>query len=273
MNLSTLTGLLFAFGVFFGSVVMAFDNVTVLLDWNAVLMVLGGTFAATLICFPLTQLAKMFKVFGKRMLGLKRKNYVGLVEQIVMVSKEYRRSKKSLGALLESLSDPFLKEATALLQWSEAEITGAELKQVLETRAQTHYEEYSDDADIFRTVSKFPPAFGLMGTTLGMIALLQGLGGDNAAETIGPAMAIALITTLYGLAISNFLLIPIAENLTKQTKEDYTARMIVVEGIIMVFEGRPTLFVQEQLKSFLLPGLRQKIGVESAVDPGHISAA
>ncbi len=109
------------------------------------------------------------------------------------------------------------------------------------------------DAITFRTLSKFPPAFGLMGTTLGMIALLQGLGEDGAADKIGPSMAIALITTLYGLAVSNFILIPIAENLAKQAQEDLTMRLMIVEGIMLIQEGEPTKYIEESIKSYLLP--------------------
>ena len=72
----------------------------------------------------------------------------------------------------------------------------------------------------FKTMAKFPPAFGMMGTVLGLIALLQSLGNPDAKSQIGPAMAIALVTTLYGIAINNLAIIPMGESLTKATASD-----------------------------------------------------
>jgi len=130
------------------------------------------------------------------------------------------------------------------------------LRGILETRAETHFERYLDEADIFKTMSKFPPAFGLLGTTLGMIALLKSLGAEGGKNAVGPSMAIALVATLYGIGLANFIFIPIAENLTKQAKEDLVARRIVVEGIMLIADAIPAQLVEEYLRSFLLPSER-----------------
>lgn len=142
--------------------------------------------------------------------------------------------------------------------WAESNITNDELRDLLETRAETHFDEYMASTDRFKMVAKFPPAFGLMGTTIGLMALLRSLGGKQSIDNIGPGMAVALITTLYGLAIANFILIPISENLAKLTKDDLLARRIVVEGLMLIQEGKPTRFVEEKLKSFLLTKERNK---------------
>ena len=101
-------------------------------------------------------------------------------------------------------------------------------------------------------LQKFPPAFGLLGTTLGMIALMQSL-GPGMESNIGGAMAVALVATLYGVASANFIFIPIAENLTEQTEEDQIARRIIVEGVMMIYHGFPPDFIKENARSFLLP--------------------
>jgi chemotaxis protein MotA len=150
-----------------------------------------------------------------------------------------------------------------MLFWSK-EISAEELRDLLETRVNTHYKLYMAEAKVFKTMAKFPPAFGLMGTTMGMIALLQSLGSPDAKNMIGPAMAIALVATLYGLVLTNFVFIPIAENLTKQTQEDLMARNIVVEGIMLMNADRPTKYVEEKVKSFLLPKQRRQAGRKAA---------
>jgi chemotaxis protein MotA len=76
-------------------------------------------------------------------------------------------------------------------------------------------------------------------------------------------MAVALVTTLYGLFFSNFIFVPIAENLEQQTKEDQVSRKMVIEGIMMIQSGAPTKYIEEKVKSFILPSERQKIASQS----------
>ena len=93
-----------------------------------------------------------------------------------------------------------------------------------------------------------------------MIALLQSLGNANAKNMIGPSMSIALVATLYGLVLTNFIFVPIAENLTKQSKEDMVFKTIVVEGIMLIADNKPTKYVEEKMKSFLLPAVSEAFG-------------
>jgi chemotaxis protein MotA len=171
-----------------------------------------------------------------------------------------RQSKKTFEGSLGQVKDLCLKDAAEVLFWTESDISPEQLRDLLETRVKTHYKAYMAEADIFRTISKFPPAFGLMGTTLGMIALLKSLGSPGASASIGPSMAVALIATLYGVALTNFIFIPIAENLSKQTQEDSVSRQMVVEGIMLISEGVPTSYIEAKLHSFLLPSQRPKGG-------------
>ena len=264
MNIGTFIGFVFASLVFVVSVIMSFQNVGVIIDVHAGLIVLGGTIAVTLICFPMNQIGELLRVFVRRLLGKNRKNYDELIAELVMLSDASRKGKKQFEAAIPSVKDAFLKDAARMVFWAKTEISEAELRDLLETRQNTHYKLYMDEAKIFRTMAKFPPAFGLMGTTMGMIALLQSLGSPDAKSMIGPAMAIALVATLYGLVLTNFVFIPIAENLTKQTQEDWMARSIVVEGIMLINADKPTRYVEEKVKSFLLPKQRKDSGAEAA---------
>jgi chemotaxis protein MotA len=256
MKIGTLIGFLVAFGVFGVSVVMSFRNVTVIFDLHAGLIVLGGTIAVGLVCFPLKQLSDLIKVFFKRLLGRNRRDYEALIRELATLSDAHRKGRKPFEAATLAVRDAFLKDAAEMLSWAQAEISPEELRDLLETRVETHFKLYMNEAKIFRTMAKFPPAFGLMGTTMGMIALLQSLGSPDAKNMIGPAMAIALVATLYGLVLTNFVFIPIGENLTKQTQEDLIARSIVVEGIMLIHADKPTRYVEEKVKSFLLPSQR-----------------
>ena len=97
---------------------------------------------------------------------------------------------------------------------------------------------------------------GLMGAVLGMIALLSRLGKPGAESTIGPAMSVALVATLYGIALANMIIIPIGENLAQCAKEIKTKNLIIVEGVRLISEKTNPIVLAEELNSFLLPAER-----------------
>ena len=260
MNLGTLIGFIASLTVFVVSVIMSFSNAGVILDVHAALIVIGGTLAVTLICFPLQQITGLLKVFLRRLLRQNKRDQVALIREIVRLSEAYRKGKKQFQSTLGTIQDPFLRGAAEVIFWLEAEVSREELHNLLTTRVKTQLTLQIDEAKVFKTMSKFPPAFGLMGTTMGMIALLQSLGNVNAKNMIGPAMSVALVATLYGLVLTNFILIPIAENLTKQSREDMLLKTIVVEGIMLIADNKPTKYVEERMKSFLLPGIGDALG-------------
>jgi len=260
MNFSSFIGFALAGTVFTAALMTSTKNYMVFLDTHALLIVVGGTISASCICFPVGKVMGMVKVFLRRILGGGKRDYMALIDEVVALAAANRRGKQALEGAITKVKDPFLKDAAQVLQWLDAEISKEEIRDLLETRAETVYERYSTEANIFRIMSKFPPAFGLLGTSLGMIALLQGLGNADAQKNLGPAMSIALVATLYGIVFANFIFIPIAENLTQQTKEDLISRRIVVEGVMLIADDKPTQFVEEKVKSFLLPGERGKRG-------------
>jgi chemotaxis protein MotA len=235
---------------------MTSNDVTIFLDGHAALIVVGGTLSASFICFSFGRVFGMVKVFWRRMLGKSKRDYLGLVQEIVALSTEARKGRSQLEAFVPKVRDNFLRDAAGVLSWAEADVPTERLRTLLETRAETHIERYLEEAQIFKSMAKFPPAFGLMGTTLGMIVLLRSLGSADSKNLIGPAMAVALVATLYGIVLANFIFTPIAENLTKQSKEDLVARRMVIEGVMLIAADMPTRFIEEQVLSFLLPSER-----------------
>lgn len=253
MNLGTLIGFILAIASFVATMLMSFKNIAVVIDLHAFVIVIGSTVAVTLICFPAERIFALLKVVGKRILGKNKRDYAALIQEIVMLSEAYRKGEKNFETVIPKINDPFLKDAANAIFWIKADISPEEMRDLLETRVVTHTKIYNNEAKIFRTLSKFPPAFGLMGTSIGMIALLQSLGGENAKNEVGPAMSVALVATLYGLVLANFVFMPIAENLVEQTNEDTLARNMVVEGIMLIQANKPTKYVEEKIKSYLLP--------------------
>jgi chemotaxis protein MotA len=258
MNLSNALGFVASIVVFFVAVFMSTSEVGIFFDLHAMLIVVGGTGAASSICFSLPKMMNLLKIFFLRIMGARRRDYLGLVQEITILSAARQRGMQAFESAVGAIRDPFLRDAAETLFWVESDVPKEQLRELLETRAGTHYEQYMDEANMFRTIAKFPPAFGLLGTTVAMIVLLRSLGSEASRSAIGPAMAIGLVATLYGVALTNFLLIPIAENLTKQTKEDLVARRMVVEGVMLIHDRLPTKFIEEKVKSYLLPTQRGK---------------
>ena len=257
MNISSILGILSALTVFVLALASSTNNSAIFLNTHAILIVIGGTAAASMICYPLPTLFSLVKVIGQKILGRYSQAHEKVIMEIVDLSKGYRTDNNYLASKVGSISTPFLKEAIELML--QGGMTPAALDDILEKRALTHSKRYEKEAKIFMTMGKFPPAFGLMGTTLGMIGLMQNLGTADSFKLLGPSMAIGLVATLYGIAITNFVLVPMGENLSKLNEQDEILREMVRDGIKLLRVKEHPLVVEENLKSYLLPGERSKL--------------
>lgn len=255
MNKSSLFGLILAVTVFLIIALTSSKNPAVFLDWHAGLIVIGGTMAAALISFSYTKMVLMFKIFLSRVLKSSQKQYAEVIDEIVDLAKGYRDNSNYLSEQVENIKTHFLKEAIQLT--IEGGLSDKEIDFILIKRASTHYKRYDEDANMFNTLAKFPPAFGLLGAVVGIVSLMQGLGGADAIKTVGPSMAVALVATLYGIALSNFIFIPIGENLSKFNRQDKITRQMIIDGVKMIRQKKHPLLVEENIKSYLLPSERE----------------
>ena len=126
----------------------------------------------------------------------------------------------------------------------------------MKKRSENLYKNYNEETQKFQSMGKYPPAFGMMGTTIGMIVLLANLGGKDAMKMIGPAMGVCLITTLYGVIVANLAFIPISEFLDDSTKELYAKNEIIIEGMELMLNKTNPVVIAETLNSFLIPSER-----------------
>ncbi|MBX2989217.1 MAG: MotA/TolQ/ExbB proton channel family protein [Bdellovibrionaceae bacterium] len=256
MNLSALVGILMAFAVFIGAAVTSVSDMRIFLDFHAFLIVIGGTLAASLISFSGKTMVMLGKIFLKRVLG-KNDEIKTAIEELVDLARGYRENDAYLKDKIPAIKTPFLKEALEMM--TEGGIDPQDVDKILAKRAAAVQARYDADADMFKSLAKFPPAFGLLGAVIGMIALMQNLGGADAFKKVGPSMAIALVATMYGIAVANFIFLPLGENLSKANRFDQTIRLIVIDGIKLVRIKKHPIVVEESLKSYLLPTERDNI--------------
>lgn len=253
MNFYSLAGFSMALVVLIYGLFSASDTISIFWDTPSLLLVVGGTFAATSISFQVNRIFKLFMFFVKRQLFGTKPNYKELIKEIMIVSEIYRKG-EALEEPINSSKDFFLKESLTLVQ--DNILTESEVVKILDDRAKNLYYSYMEDANRIKTIGKYPPAFGMMGTTIGMIVLLANLSGADAMKKIGPAMGICLITTLYGVVVANLAVIPISDNLIDSSKEIYLKNRIIIEGIrLMLLKSNPVI-VAERLNSFLQPSER-----------------
>ncbi len=256
MNISSVVGVIAALFVMIFGIVTSSKSAMIFLDPHGILIVFGGTSAAALMCFPPRFYIQVTKVVWKKFFGnygIRREN---VIREIVDLAKGVRENPDYLKTKVKSIKTPFLADAVDLLiQGGFPEDT---LLEMMIKRSAILSKRYDQDVGVFRTIAKFPPAFGLMGTTLGMISLLQQLGGKDAQKLLGPAMAIGLVATFYGLTLTNLILIPIAENLASINRDDESLRSIVIDGLRMVRQKDHPKVVEEYLKSHLTPTERMQ---------------
>jgi chemotaxis protein MotA len=230
------------------------DNLSFFLDFHGILIVIGGTFAATSISFPISKIAALTKVFALRVLGKNKVDYQGTISQLLELNRKAAMGLPTLKEAANAVPHPFLKEAVTLV--AGGVLTDKEIRSTLEQRIKTLEGRYLLEANMFRTIGRFPPAFGLLATTLGMIGVLQKIGQPNSQSLIGPAMSVGLIGTLYGIALANLVFLPIAENLTERTREEMNLRRIMMEGAVMLKAQVNPVAMREGLNSYLLPSER-----------------
>ncbi|MGK5085430.1 MotA/TolQ/ExbB proton channel family protein [Bdellovibrionota bacterium FG-1] len=251
MNFSSLFGLISGMAVLYAALHATTDNMKFFMDLHGILIVFGGTAAAASLSFPIAHVIGLMKVFLLRVLGRHHVDYHGTIGQLLELNKKASLGTSALNESLGSLRNEFLKEAVALV--AAGILTEIEIRHTLEQRIKTVEMRLMQEANMFRAIGRFPPAFGLLATTLGMIGLLQKIGQPDSQKLIGPAMSVGLIGTLYGIALANLVFIPIAENLTERTNEEIALRRMIVEGAIMLKQQVNPISMRESLNSFLLP--------------------
>lgn len=247
MNISTLLGILIGLGLIGGTIALTTDNVLMFLNLPSLIMVLGGTIAATLISYPFGELRNVFKVFGIVLRNEKLYARKDLDELIDVSKLMFQGQIHKADERLNMIKNPFLRtgiqlvldgsgsdDISSLLQWRIARMRARE-------RA---------EAQIFRTMASFAPAFGMLGTLLGLINMLSGM--DSAGfEHIGKNMALAMITTLYGITLANLVFKPVALKLERRTEQRVMLMNMVVEGVMMMHEKRSPAFIREAVQSFM----------------------
>jgi len=242
MDLATLIGLLVAIAAIISAILLGGAPST-FLDTSSLLIVVLGTLAATLIKFPLTHFLGALKIAAKAFL-YKGDSPMQLIEDAVELSTTARRN--GLMALEEvEISNEFLKKGVQLL--ADGQDPSFIQKMLNYDINLTIYRHERSEA-IFRAIGDVAPAMGMIGTLIGLIQMLSAM---DDPRKIGPAMAVALLTTLYGAVIANVIALPIADKLLHRNEEERINRSMILEGIISIQEGVNPKVMRDLMETYL----------------------
>lgn len=229
----------------------------IFLNPPALMIALGGTLAAIFISFPLP---KVFKV-AKASLQIFRKDIEKPLWAIAtIVELAFNARRKSLLSLEEDIKKVKNRFLVIGLEMVIDGYTEETIRDVMETESNFVQIRHRDGAHIFKTAGKYAPAFGLIGTLIGLVAMLRGLGVESESEAkyLGSGMAVALLTTFYGAMMANLFFFPIAEKLISRSEDELLTTSIIIEGVLMIQGGVNPRLIEMKLNSFLPPHLRSK---------------
>ena len=261
MNIVYLIGLALAiFFTFFG-IAVSMDGLVPTLDVTklgnffdapSLLIVVGGTLAVVVACYP--KLAKSFPAHVKIMLRAKAFDPSIYVEQLTELAQIAR--KNGLLALEEKANeqtDPFFKQAIMLIVDAN---DPDRVRSILENDIEQTSARHQEVVAMYERGSNAAPAFGMIGTLIGLINMLKALDGAD-MDSLGPNMSVALVTTFYGSLLAHVLFNPIAANLTARDEEEILCRQIIVEGIMAIQSGENPKFLRERLMTFMRQKMRE----------------
>ncbi|MGQ3685461.1 MAG: motility protein A [Candidatus Loosdrechtia sp.] len=255
MDIATPAGLLIGFVLLIISIVLGggFSGVIAFLNIPSILIVAGGTVAATLIRFPLTRVTGLVGLMMKTLFVKVASPQVEMKRMIEFAKLARREGLLSLESKIDDSKDAFLSKSIQLM----VDGTDADsIRQILEKEIDYLKNRHSIGRDVLSSMGTVSPAFGMMGTLIGLILMLREL--DDPSQ-IGVGMATALITTFYGVLLANLIFLPMAGKLDIRSKEETLVKELIVEGVVSIQSGDNPTIVEEKLKGFLSPAQRKQM--------------
>lgn len=247
MDLATLIGIIGAFALIAVTMILSGD-ILMFVNIPSFVIVFGGTFCAVMAKYGLSQYLGFTKMIGKSFKDSDI-NLGDLIDEIVALADEARK-----GGLLalegKQVSSDFLDKGIQLL------VDGHEpdvVKAILSKEKTEAEKRHALGASIFTNMATVAPAMGMIGTLIGLVAMLANMSDP---KSIGPAMAVALLTTLYGAVLANAFCEPIADKLKLKSKNDVQVKNLVIDALLAIQNGQNPRIIDSMLRNYLPEGKR-----------------
>ncbi len=259
MSLSTIISFLAALGLFLGSILLATDNFLIFASLSSFIMVFCGTMAATFVSYEARyvwlSLKLIWRIFKRASVGRNiLKSEVGRV-----IRWAYLVQKAGLPALENEgrkavRGDLFLRFGIEMVV---SGYSGDEVREILHNSIETTYGRNTVQVSILKTMGAIAPAFGMIGTVVGLIIMLGSLQSDP--SQLGPGLAIALITTLYGILLARLIFLPVASKVQQREQIVRFRNYLVAEGLALLAERKSPRYIQDKMNSYLDPAIHFNI--------------
>ncbi len=252
MDIATVIGLVAAFGLVVWGIMLG-GSLSQFWDAPSAAIVVGGTVAVLLICFPLAKVMGLFKILQKTLFATPQ-DPSAVIEKMVRYAERARREGMlALEEESEEEPDAFLRKGLRLaVDGTDPQL----LEKILETDIGQIESRHKGGKSILDAGGTFAPAFGMIGTLIGLVNMLAALEDPS---SIGAGMATALITTFYGAVLANAVFLPLSSKLEVRSAEEILVKEMIIDGIMAIQSGDSPRIVEEKLKSFLSPTQRQLV--------------
>lgn len=242
MDIATLVGLIGAIGAILGAIFMG-GSAAAFVNVPGLIIVVGGTLFVNLMKFPLGHTLGAVKVAGKAFTQKSESPSVLISEGVELAN--VARKEGLLGLESVEINNPFLKQGIQLaIDGHEPEF----VNRVLSNEINLAIERHETGQKIFKGIGDSAPAMGMIGTLIGLVQMMSNMSDP---KQIGPAMAVALLTTLYGATLASAVALPIAEKLAHRSAEERLSRSLILETINSIQEGLNPRVMEEILKTYL----------------------
>ena len=261
MNITYIIGVVAAFGVMVIGMMqggtdgfLTVSQIGNFVDGASVFITIGCTFAVLIDSFPIPTLTAIPKHFAVLM-NTKKYDPMAIIEKLVELAQVAR--KNGLLALEEmgnQESDPFFKQCIMLVVDNN---DADQAKEIMMNDIEQSVARHEDGAGMYDKASSVAPAFGMVGTLVGLINMLKAMDVESGGGNLGPAMATALVTTLYGCVLAHMIFGPIANQLRQRDEEEMLCKLIIVEGIMSIQAGSNPKALREKLLTFVAQRQRE----------------
>jgi chemotaxis protein MotA len=246
-------GICFVYGIISGG-----GNFMTFIDVPSIIITFGGAIGATLLTCKMDEFINGLKGITLAFKEPAVPDAAQTIKTIIDLSNTARKEGLlALDEATQNIDDPFMRKGIMLV------VDGTDpdlVRGILETELTAIEDRHKKVIGVQETLKDMGPSWGMIGTLIGLIIMLQNMSDSS---TIGPAMAVALITTLYGSVLANWIAGPVAEKLKDNTSHEIMMKEIIVEGILSIQAGENPRVIEEKLKTFLSPAQRESISTEA----------
>lgn len=252
MDIATVIGLVMGMALIIYSIFSG-GQLDWFLNYPSLALVFGGALAAVLISFPIRSVTSFVSVV-KNAFFTKTRSPSKVISDMVSYAEVARRDGiLSLENMTKDIDDEFVVKG---IQMAVDGIDPELIEQIMTSELDSLAERHDQGKKLCDGFTKYAPAFGMIGTLFGLVIMLQNM---NDPSKIGPGMAVAILTTLYGAIIANLVTGPIGDKLARRSEEERLLKTIIIKGVMSIQSGDNPRIVEQKLKTFLSPSLRKAI--------------